>query len=255
MFNRLVVAGAMIVAAGSTAAMADQVDMRFTGTGPGQAINLQVWVGSTRVYDRATFAGGLRHQFRNSEGGSSVLAGHTISTFCTDILESVDSSWRRYSVVDVQAAPQGSSLLSNAMGDSRAGALRRLYGYGMTQGLLNSLGGWANGDNDNQTNRDQAAAWQLLVWEIVFDNPFAADWAMTGTTRFGQLRQQVGDFFSAFRDASEQFHEEGGLAGVSRGGSQDQLVVIPLPPAAWAGLGLIGGLMGMSYLRRRSLKA
>jgi hypothetical protein len=35
------------------------------------------------------------------------------------------------------------------------------------------------------------------------------------------------------------------------GDHQDQIVLIPLPPAAWAGLSMMAGVVGMAYIRRR----
>ncbi len=52
--------------------------------------------------------------------------------------------------------------------------------------------------------------------------------------------------------------EEVGFAGVSRptsGGVQDLGVVVPLPPAAWAGLVCLAGLAGSRALRRRAGRA
>ncbi len=38
------------------------------------------------------------------------------------------------------------------------------------------------------------------------------------------------------------------------GHHQDQFVMVPLPPAAWAGLGTIAAVIGFGYIRRRSLR-
>jgi LPXTG-motif cell wall-anchored protein len=32
-------------------------------------------------------------------------------------------------------------------------------------------------------------------------------------------------------------------------------VLVPLPTAAWAGLGMMGGVVGMAYIRRRKQQA
>jgi hypothetical protein len=39
--------------------------------------------------------------------------------------------------------------------------------------------------------------------------------------------------------------------GQFSGNRQDQLTLIPLPPAAWAGLGSLAGVMAIGYVRRR----
>jgi hypothetical protein len=41
--------------------------------------------------------------------------------------------------------------------------------------------------------------------------------------------------------------------GTYSGNSQDLLTIVPLPPAAWAGLGTMGCVLGISVIRRRKL--
>jgi hypothetical protein len=41
--------------------------------------------------------------------------------------------------------------------------------------------------------------------------------------------------------------------GVYSGNAQDLLTIVPLPPAAFAGLGTLAGVIGMGYIRRRRL--
>jgi hypothetical protein len=36
---------------------------------------------------------------------------------------------------------------------------------------------------------------------------------------------------------------------------QDLMVLVPLPPAAWAGLGSLAGVLGFTAIRRRKLQA
>lgn len=39
------------------------------------------------------------------------------------------------------------------------------------------------------------------------------------------------------------------------GNAQDMLTIVPLPPAGWAGLASLGGVIGMGYVRRRKQRA
>ncbi len=243
----------------------DDVNMRFVGTGAGRAVGVQFWVGSTKVMDANVFAGSLNHQF--SSGGqtgtalvepndsANFLNGRTVATFCTDILESVDTRWRVYSAANVDVAPNGQSLVSNPMGENRAGRLGQLYNFGLTNGLLNQCGGWANDDRTDGANRDRAAAWQLLVWEIVFGDAEDTNWDANGALRVSGLTLGVRNYFSQFRDLSEDFAQHvSGFRAAVRSGSQDQLVIIPLPPAVYAGLGMLGLMAGARYLRRRQAR-
>lgn len=248
---------AMVVIAG--AASADQVDMRFMSVGAGRAVSVQYWIGSTKVLDTQTFAGSLNHEFRSTTaGGTNAVGASSLATFCVDILESVDSRWRTMEVRDLGSVPVDENQLTGTFADSRVQRLGQLYNYGMMNGLLNAGGGWANGDVGNtaagNTNRDQAAAWQLLVWELAFGDADVSNWDEAGALRVAGVSASVRNFFSTFRDAARNVDALTGLRAASRGRVQDQLVVIPLPPAAYAGMGLLGAVIGVSYIRRRSLK-
>lgn len=267
MANRVVVGALLaLVSAGSAFAgdvAPDQVDMRFRGVGPSSVIRTEVWMGNSRIMNMNLAVGALRHEFSDRGTSSmsqlnnqtaSALDGQIINTFCTDIMESVDNRWQRYEVRDVTQAPVNGRGDSAAMGADRGGRLAQLYNYGLAQGLLDSMGGWAS-NASSAANNAMAAAWQVLVWEIVFDNPNDSNWASTGALRFGTMGSDIRNFFVMFRDASAAYDEVlGGLRGVARSGSQDQLVIIPLPPAALAGLGLMGLVAGANYVRRRRLQ-
>lgn len=235
--------------------------MRFAGTGAGRSVGIQFWVGSNKALDANVFAGSLNHQFTtgaasgvNAVGATdagNVLNGRTLGTFCTDILESVDSRWRTHNLTEVPVAPTTQNAANAAMGDGKSNRLSQLYNYGQTTGLLNGQGGWAS-NADSNSNKDKAAAFQLLVWEIVFGDANDANWESSGTLRVSGLSSSVRNYFSQFRDLSASYSSDlGGFRASSRSGSQDQLVIIPLPPAFYAGAGMLGLVMGARYLRRR----
>lgn len=257
MSNRIgaLVAIAAIGITGSIAS-ADQVDMRFQGVGAGRAVSVQYWVGSTKVLDTHTFAGSLVHEFRSTtSGGTNTLGANQISTFCVDILEHVDSRWQTMEVRSLSSVPVDENAIVGPFNSSRVERLGQLYSLGLSNGLLNGNGGWANNNVTSDTNRDTAAAWQLLVWELAFGNADEANWAENGTLRVGGVSTNVRNFFTSLRNAAMNMDATTGLRAASRGRVQDQLVVIPLPPAAYAGMGLLGAVIGASYIRRRSNKA
>ena len=256
-----VAVGALAPIASATPDSYDQVNMRFAGVGAGRAVGVQFWVGSTKVIDSNVFAGSLNHQFTTGAAGSanavaqsdssSVLNGRTLGTFCTDILEHVDSNWRTHNLTQVTTAPTTQNLANAAMGDGKSNRLAQLYNYGQSTGLLNGQGGWAS-NSDSGTNRDQGAAFQLLVWEIVFGVANEANWESNGALRVSGLSSSVRNYFAQFRDLSASYSDNlAGFRASSRSGSQDQLVIIPLPPAFFAGAGMLGLVMGARYLRRR----
>lgn len=263
-----VVAALAVCAIGSlahaTSESFDQVNMRFNGIGAGRAVGIQFWVGSTKVLDENVFAGSLNHDFstqaqvgvgavdENSPGNA--LNGRTIGTFCTDILENVDSRWRTNNLANVIQAPTTQNAANSAMGFDKSNRLAQLYNYGQHAGLINGAGGWADATG-SPTSRDKAAAWQLLVWEIVFGDANDPNWESNGALRVTGLSTSVRNYFAQFRDLSTSYSSEmAGFRAASRPGSQDQLVIIPLPPAVYAGAGMLGLVMGAKYMRRRQAK-
>ncbi len=255
MKNRFVLMGVAALAAAGSSVFADAVNMRFVGTGAGRAVGVQFWVGSTKVMDGNYFVGSLNQQFSGTGltgNTANSLDGRTLGTFCTDILESVDTRWRVYDVVSAAQAPATGGVSNAAMGASRMSRLSQLYSYGMTTGMLNAFGAWANGDRTAGDNNDRAAAWQLLVWEIVFGDADAANWDLAGALRVAGLTNQVRNYFAQFRDNSRGLTPGVDVSAVARLGAQDQLlVIVPLPPAAYAGMGMLGMVIGAGYIRRR----
>lgn len=242
----------------------DQVNMRFDGIGYGRAVGIQFWVGSTKVMDVNAFAGSLNHEFTTGAAGGvgavdenssgNALNGRIIGTFCTDILEHVDTRWRTNNLATVNDAPTTQNAANAEMGTERSGRLAQLYNYGLSAGLLNGAGGWAD-NTGSSMSRDEAAAFQLLVWEIVFGDANDANWDTNGTIRVSGLSNSVRNYFGQFRDLSSSYASDlAGFRAASRSGSQDQLVIIPLPPAVYAGAGMLGLVMGAKYLRRRQAR-
>lgn len=101
---------------------------------------------------------------------------------------------------------------------------------------------------------------QEAIWQLEQEN-----WSYSGAaSTIGKIRDAV--------KAQALADSDGSLYGVmvmrlwqNRSGSpgnysfsgnvQDQLVLIPLPPSAWAGLSMLAGLAGLAYMRRQRLRA
>lgn len=218
-------------------AQANTVNLAYVGKGAGRDVRVQVGSDTFNV-----FAGQLRHNASSGTGSLSWLAGQ-VTTFCADLTQQVTSSGATYSATAIQNLPVSSGWPS--MGPQRAQAVFELY--------------TAAADRQFGTNADWAAAFQIALWEIVYDyNPSSpssfnlgagnvrvtnTSGGALGTGIMSKVTELVGLLGSGLTSV--------GLVGLSNPHKQDQIVqVIPLPPAGWAGLAMLGGIAAWRRIRK-----
>jgi hypothetical protein len=143
-----------------------------------------------------------------------------------------------------------------------------------------SIASQSNGDNatiDGQTTT--LARWigtlQLLIWESLYEND--APSVAHGIWNLGDVAGYTDDYKPGLGNANQDafnaitaraatyFNNQNTnilvrVLGVSIGTGdtnlgQDLMVLVPLPPAAWAGLGSLAGVLGFTAIRRRKLQA
>ncbi len=221
-------------------ANADTVDLRFAGTGAGRTVTVEHNGNSKRV-----FAGQLLHEFSNGTGVGTQLSGQMF-TFCSEITQYVTSSSQEYRVTPPE------DISTPAMGADRANALRNLYTFAAGQEAEAGL------------DANFSAAFQLAVWEIVYDfnttegassmniddGMFEATNISDNSTIEAAIRAHLATFFNAAM-------VEGGnnrvLYGLWNGSKQDQLIGMPnMVPLPGAGLMGLAGLSVIASRRRRA---
>ncbi|MBC7835582.1 MAG: hypothetical protein H7Y88_10860 [Phycisphaerales bacterium] len=218
---------------------ADTVEVRYTGVGLNRIINV-----SGTVFSGGVYAGELNHDFRNGNGLASSLTG-IIKTFCTELRQHVTASWRVFDLQDVEDAP----VPGPAMGSVKA------------QAIANIVAGAAGNEHLSQ---NYAAAFQMMVWEIVhdYDGTQASINIGAGSVRFSSGNAYfggVGGVADLFNNTLKTMIDDpnaafGGLRAVTNAYYQDQLVtvslpvVVPVPAPVMMGA---AGLVGVAYLRRR----
>ncbi len=266
MRGNLLVATAL-VAGTASAVLGNTVQMRFAGAFAGESGTINVVsTGSTF----STFAGALLHEFAGPATGEGLsLVGTTIQTYCLE-LESINTNFQPMDVTSVAAAPNdapGNPNFNGPYGAVREARVQAVIGAAI-------LAGWIDYELQLTAGADinsRGAAIQLLVWEALFEpgnaGPIPAFDLSNGNffvsagyaTGLGYANGLLGSVAALFQAG----YVHGGLRAVTgatnAGGGhtniQDQLVVIPLPPAAWAGLGTLSAVFGLSYARRRRLAA
>lgn len=99
-------------------------------------------------------------------------------------------------------------------------------------------------DTEQADHLGKMGAIQAAIWEA-FGSPVNIDHKRTD--------KKLEDYHAVLTDSST-FNRDlrlSGLRAMVAEGQQDMLYVVPLPPGALAGLGLLGGIAGVRTVRRR----
>lgn len=223
----ILAAGIVTFACG--AAHAGTVTAMLESVSPRQAVKIYFPGGNATVY-----AGKLNWERSQSNPGthSMDVLNPEFSSYCIDVYQSVavNQSYT-FDVIDDE--------LGFPMDLARAEKLAKLWG------------GYA----DEATTNDNAAAFQLAVWNIVYDNDASVSAGTFKTTTAGNFVATADSWLSALETYEGPIAN---LAALTSRTAQDQLVEMPLPPnvpvplpaAGWAGLAMLAGLAGTRKLRR-----
>jgi hypothetical protein len=226
-------AAALLAMAGmATASRADSVNAAFQSvTNGGIVLNVSAaWLGTV---------GGYVGQYNwvthnNSDLGA---AGTSFYTFCIELNQDINFGGQyTYQLIDPADAPKPGNPIPGPNGMGPAAAL-----------LLDELWGQHIGDVTNAPNSateiTNAAAFQVAVWNIVYNNTvttnntsinnLAAGW-VSGLNANGPKADIIA--------LSSDDHPTG-----ANNGAQDQITAVPLPATAWAGAALLIGLGALKF--------
>jgi hypothetical protein len=243
-----------VLAGGASAAT---IKAKYTGLGQNSG-QYKLYFGGAQTPGHNVAAGAIKHTVAND---SAIWAGAQLRTFCIDIAQSVQGQNNVYQIRSVADAPDPDAPTGN-IGTARAGLLGSLYYNAIQNGLLDNRGS----ATDAMTNQ-QAAAFQLVVWELAFEDASvltgargeggdSTSWAtLLATDQFITTQGNGNAVGGAIAASALTFFEWafngdalGNLRAITSMTAQDQLIVIPLPTGGMMGL---AGLAGFAAIRRR----
>lgn len=244
----------------AASAQAGNIGLSFNGMGAHQNVTINYTAGDAP--SGQFFQGGnTQHSVRagqlnytvtavGSAAGQYFSVGQQLTLFCVDIFQGASSGNVSFGGLDQAPEP---ATPSGSMGADRAGLISVLYELRHSDALSGS----------NQ----QAAAFQLAIWEIVHET--TADLS-AGTFAGSNLDVSDGEgtFFASSQAATQTLandwleeawvawstgtHQGFKMASAFGDNFQDVALVIPLPAPVWmAGI----GLLGVFVLRRRLMPA
>lgn len=214
-------------------AWAGTVAMTFDGLPLSNAITLIA--GSKTINTQAGIL-----QWTRTGGDHPGLPTGSFGTVCVEIDQFLRST--TYDVINVEDGPKpGVALGAGPMGASKADMLAKL---------------WAAYWNGAQGDADKGAAFQLAVWEIVYDGDtdlFSGDFK-TNYANLGAAPQWVQDA-QGLLDSVPGLTSKASLVILSSLRDQDQLVMVPMAEAVWMGFALLGTVGAYRMRKRRELAA
>ena len=210
----------LILMALQAAGHADTVDVKFLGL-KGGSIQTNLGSGGAGAFKWEKLSGSSLP----FEDGSHFLS------FCIDIFEHVKTGPRTYNVVDPSDAPN-----SMMMGSAKAELMSHWFGA------------YYKGHSWNDWTKNEARAFQMGVWEIVYEDlnligDLSNDsFFIDGPESVRATSQSWFDDASWRTGKTLQLLAMSSPSGDATDRMQDQIVVVPVPAALTAGLPLLAGL-------------
>lgn len=239
-----VLRAAAVVAATSGASLADRVSLNG---GPGYGGGVFV----ATITREAAPIGGNPAPWSPFSGahGSQVQT----RTFCSEVGEFFTPGQTYFVEYAMSAKNGGSPTGSDDLGSASAWLFSRAVSN--TAAIASVFGGTFNLNNSNHSRAVQEALWKMEGESYAYSGGTVGAWrealiSLASTSADGSM---YGVMLMRLWD-NRVFNGSTGTWQYT-GHRQDQFVLIPLPPAAWAGMGTIAAVIGFGYIRRRSLRS
>ena len=211
----------------SAVAVADTVEMSYEQVAGGtNAMRV-------RVAGEGTFyAGHMVHTFT-----SGSRAGQSFSTFCIDVREFARTGATTYEIIDLADAPQPGQPYGQAKADAVSAVVANAIALGWIGRDLQAS--TESTDYLGKMGVIQAAIWGALGYNIRDNSSRTSD----ALNHYYDILLDDDTFDSSLRTR--------GLRAAVASNQQDMLYIVPLPPAAFAGAGMLVLAAGVRQARRR----
>lgn len=221
--NNTAIAAVMMAAASAFAA---SVDLEYTGVAGGTGAT------TARVNNLWVYAGHMQHVYT-----SGARAGQSFNSFCIDVNEHANPGSGTYQIIDLADAP----VPGTPFGDSAADAVSAVVANAIALGWI---GTDLQGDAAQTGYLAKMGAIQAAIWDALgFNMDFNSSMTSSSLRNYHDILMDSSTFDSSLRTL--------GLAAIVAPGEQDMLYIVPLPPGALAGAGVLAMAFGVRSLRRR----
>jgi len=214
-------------------ASADSISASLSAVTPNRIVDISINGGHSY---RSILAGAM--QWNRTGGDHEGMPTGAFDSFCIELTQYVNyHNNYTFEVVPLETAPRpGGSGVGQGMMTLKADLLRELWGshYG------------------EATTRDSAAAFQLAVWEIVYDDGVTLN---DGSFRV-RPRSTTPLYVTIAQnwlDSLDGHGPKAHLVALSNPCLQDQVIAAPLPSAAFGGIALVL-VMAVIKIRRNLLE-
>jgi len=238
MKNGTVIAAMLAVAAGAASA---GFDAEYTGfDGVNNAFDITFISTGGLEITQSYGAGHMNFNYTDMGGdrGAGQFSGGSFSSFCIE-LQNTQNGSRSYDIVDLVGAPNPSPGNGGPAYDvNDANEVHAIMAAAISLGWLES-----DLSDGADANNARMAAIQGMLWTALLDE---ATVAVNGSKT--QVVAAMGELQTAVN--ANPTGRVAGLRAMVNADAQDQLYVVPLPPAALAGLLTLGGFAGVKRLRK-----
>ncbi len=244
-----IIATALVAAAG--AAQADSMgSLKMKHQGGGSLLSgLQYRATVDGDNVSASVAGEIRHKTKNRSGAARDLPQY-MSSFCIELGQSTSNGYRTFEVRSILDAPnpESNSPHDAGYGQQIQQRIHAVVRAAIDSGIIDARLQPASG-----ATAAELAAVQLGIWEAIWEQGGSIDLTSGNSmlhghdfttsnalnTALASLTAQANSFVALSRSEFSSY-KVAGLVALTSSNTQDQLAIVPLPPAAFAGLGLLG---------------